>query len=96
MRLVVEQKNPDRSVEHSFQKDEIIVGRGKDCDLRIVAEGISRQHLKITREGDKLMIEDLGSSNGTFINEERIQKVEFTTFFPAILGYGVTLVLLDI
>lgn len=96
MRIEVDDKKNDKPVEHTFDKSEIIVGRGKDCDLRIIADGISRQHVKISKEGDKVVIQDLGSSNGTFINEKRIDKEEFTTFFPAMLGYGVVLTLLDI
>ena len=95
MKIQVEDREQDKVTEHTFDKKEIVVGRGNDCDLRIVAEGISRRHARIYREADRIMIEDLGSSNGTFINEEKIQKTEFTTFFPAVLGYGVVLTLLD-
>lgn len=95
MRFEVEDRKEGKRVEHSFDKNEIVVGRGKDCDLRIIADGVSRQHVKIYKEGNRLVIEDLGSSNGTFINEKKITKEEFTTFFPAILGYGVVLTLID-
>ena len=96
MQIEVEIENEDGAKVHTFDKNEIIVGRGKDCDLRIVAEGISRKHARIFKEGSALMIEDLGSSNGTFINDEKIKKQELTSFFPAKLGLLVSVRLIDL
>lgn len=87
--------NNERSTEHSFNKSEIVIGRGKDCDLRVLADGISRKHARIFKVGEKIMIEDLGSSNGTFINNEKVVKEEFTTFFPVNLGPLISLSLMD-
>src|SRR4051812_34934776 len=53
-------------------KDETIVGRREDCDLRIAVSDVSRKHSKLTLEGDALRIEDLGSSNGTFVNGKKV------------------------
>ena len=53
-------------------KDETIVGRREDCDLRIAVSDVSRKHSKLTLDGDRLSIEDLGSSNGTFVNGKKI------------------------
>lgn len=96
MKIEVYNQRENQRKEFSFDKDSVLVGRGKDCELRIIAEGVSRKHAKIYKEGDKVFIEDLGSSNGTFINEKKIQKEQFTSFFPAVLGHGVELRLLDI
>ncbi|MEX1100235.1 MAG: FHA domain-containing protein [Bacteriovoracaceae bacterium] len=87
--------NNERSTEHQIDKDDVVVGRGKDCDIRVIADGVSRKHARIYKLGDKVMIEDLGSANGTFINNEKIQKAELTTFFPAFLGAIISLSLLD-
>ena len=51
-----------------------VVGRREDCDLRIPLGEISRKHCRLVRDGDVLRLEDLGSSNGTFHNGERIQE----------------------
>jgi pSer/pThr/pTyr-binding forkhead associated (FHA) protein len=51
-----------------------IVGRREDCDLRIAVNDVSRKHCHILLEGDALSVADLGSSNGTFVNGQRVQK----------------------
>ncbi len=54
--------------------DNAIIGRQPDCDLPIPAEEVSRHHarLKLTPEG--VLVEDMGSANGTWINDKRIQS----------------------
>jgi len=51
-----------------------LVGRGPECDLEIDSNLLSRHHARLFLEGHQLKVEDLGSSNGTFINGERIEK----------------------
>lgn len=58
----------------SLHKEITIVGRREDCDLRIPLGEISRKHCKITKDGENLKVEDLGSSNGTFHNGQRVQE----------------------
>jgi len=51
-----------------------LIGRGKDCTLTIIDPSVSRIHTKISVErSGALTIEDLKSSNGTFVNDERIE-----------------------
>ncbi|HEY7090668.1 MAG TPA: FHA domain-containing protein [Tepidisphaeraceae bacterium] len=58
----------------SLHKDLTIIGRREDCDLRIPLGEISRKHCRLIKENDALRVEDLGSSNGTYHNGERIQE----------------------
>ena len=94
MRIKVNHNN-EKSTEHDFSQDEIVIGRSNSADLRIVADGVSRRHARIFCVNDKIMIEDLGSSNGTFIDSNRIEREEFTSFFPVFLGPLISLHLLD-
>ncbi len=53
-----------------------VIGRHSDCDICLPADEVSRRHAKITVTPVGLMIEDLGSSNGTFVNGERVSSAE--------------------
>lgn len=56
-----------------FAADEpIVIGRHRDSLLRLKEAGISRRHLTVQLEGDRLILEDLGSANGTLVNGRRI------------------------
>jgi putative ABC transport system ATP-binding protein len=50
------------------------IGRASACDIQLAASGVSRQHGRITREGKTFFIEDLGSTNGIILNNEKIQR----------------------
>ena len=52
----------------------LLVGRGDDAGLRIASANISRQHARLTPAGDELLVEDLGSANGTWLNGKRITR----------------------
>jgi pSer/pThr/pTyr-binding forkhead associated (FHA) protein len=58
----------------SLARDVSIIGRREDCDFRIPLSEISRRHCRLIRDGDALRIEDMGSSNGTFVNGTRVQE----------------------
>src|SRR3982751_1147765 len=48
------------------------IGRGQDAVVRLVDDGVSRQHARLRLETDKQWVEDLGSRNGTFVNGAKI------------------------
>lgn len=49
-----------------------LIGRSEDCHLRPKSDLISRHHCVLLLENDTLVVRDLGSRNGTFVNEERV------------------------
>ncbi len=51
---------------------ELILGRAPDCQIVIPSAAVSRRHARLRRLDGNLVIEDLGSSNGTFVNGEKI------------------------
>ncbi|MBJ7497665.1 MAG: FHA domain-containing protein, partial [Gemmataceae bacterium] len=51
-----------------------ILGRHPDCDIILTADGVSGRHCKITKTPQGWVLEDLGSSNGTFVNNLKITK----------------------
>lgn len=55
-------------------QDEMIVGRDATAELCLPDQSISRKHFKITKEGDNVRLTDLGTTNGTFVNDKRIEK----------------------
>lgn len=55
-----------------------VIGRREDCDLRIAVNDVSRKHCEVTLEDGVLAVADLGSSNGTFVNGQRIKKQALT------------------
>src|SRR3954453_4134561 len=55
-------------------KDLTVVGRKEDCDLRLEHKSISKQHCIIVKTDGLLLIRDLGSTNGTRVNGQRVRR----------------------
>jgi pSer/pThr/pTyr-binding forkhead associated (FHA) protein len=61
-------------LEIPLKKDKFLIGRAKECALRAGSEAISRRHCAIIRREKGWTVRDLGSRNGTYVNDERITK----------------------
>ena len=60
--------------EIAVTKEEFLIGRGSDCDLRLRESAISRHHCLLRVRGGEATLADLGSANGTFVNGQQIRS----------------------
>src|SRR5216110_925215 len=75
---------------------EIVIGRSSDLDMVLVEDMVSRKHAKIMTEERTVSIQDLGSTNGTFVNGEKVRKVELKDGDRILIGTSIIkLVALD-
>lgn len=52
----------------------VVIGRAAECDISVPADEMSRRHALVKPTPEGLAVEDLGSSNGTFVNNKRVQQ----------------------
>jgi len=72
--VMVSSDGKTREIE--LPKFPISVGRGEECKVRIPLAAVSRRHCELTIDDDELVVKDLKSSNGTFVNGERVRSRE--------------------
>jgi len=71
-----------------------VVGRGEDADVHIKEEGVSRRHFVITPRDDSFFVEDLNSTNGTWVNDQRLLESHELKVFDRIRA-GLALFVFD-
>jgi pSer/pThr/pTyr-binding forkhead associated (FHA) protein len=68
---------------------EIVIGRGGELDIVLVEDMVSRKHAKITTQQGKVVIQDLGSTNGTFVNGEKIKRFRLKEGDRVLIGTSI-------
>ena len=63
-----------------------IIGRKEDCDLRIPLAEISRKHAMLIVDAESVTIRDLGSSNGTYVNNQKISEQQINPGDHIVVG----------
>ncbi len=58
----------------NLTRPQIIIGRSSKADIQIDQEAVSRNHCKIINTGNAIMLRDMGSTNGTYVNDEMIDE----------------------
>lgn len=61
----------------------LTIGSGPDCDVSLAVPSVSGRHCRLTREGQAVLVEDLGSRNGTYVNGARLEPSERIAITPA-------------
>jgi predicted component of type VI protein secretion system len=69
------QSGPTAGQRFELARRSLIVGRDPVCDLAIDDVEVSRRHARLLAQGGGYTVEDLGSTNGTFVNGERISGI---------------------
>ena len=62
----------------SLTRSPVVIGRMSTCDVVLSDSNVSRRHAELRREGDRWMLEDLGSTNGTLVDEKLAKQHELT------------------
>ena len=60
--------------KYNLNAPSLVIGRSSKCDIQIDQESISRNHSKIVNTGKSILVRDLGSTNGTYVNDEPIDE----------------------
>jgi len=74
MPKLVCQSGPNAGHEYTIAKDLVVLGRQSSCDVQIVDGMASRAHCHIRRDGKLWSLIDLGSRNGTLLNDKRVSE----------------------
>jgi len=69
-----------------LSKEAIVLGRMEGCDVILPDSGVSRRHAEVRREGDEWVVIDLGSTNGTEVNGQRVNRHRLTPGDRLVLG----------
>lgn len=64
---------PRAGTEFPLTDSEVTIGRAADADISLPDVSVSRRHVSLARKGDGLVVTDLGSGNGTLVNDARVQ-----------------------
>ena len=68
---------------------EIVIGRSSELDMVLVEEMVSRKHARIQMKNGAVSIEDMGSTNGTFVNGEKITKAQLKEGDRILIGTSI-------
>ena len=62
--------------QHTVDKMSTLIGRSKDCDIRLTDPNVSRRHAELRQEGSSYWIVDLESTNGIEVNGRRVKRAK--------------------
>lgn len=71
---------------HTITKARTVIGRGSDADITIADAGSSRKHAEILWDGERAMFRDLGSTNGTKVNGQKLREASLPSDATLTIG----------
>ena len=71
---------------YKIDHDKTVIGRGQRAEVRLLDDGISREHARVMVEGNRIFLEDLGSTNGTFCNGLKVDRKELADGDKILVG----------
>ena len=71
---------------YKVEGDKVVIGRGQKAQIRLFDDGISREHAQIVIEGNQIILQDLGSTNGTFCNGLKVDRRELVDGDKILVG----------
>ena len=73
-------KGAKQGTKVAIKKETFLIGRSQKCNLCVASSSVSRRHCKFSRQESKVLLRDLGSRNGTYVNGEKItEEIELST-----------------
>jgi len=88
-------KSDGSTSEISLDSGRVVVGRDTSCQLRIPLAAVSREHCEILSAGERIALRDLGSSNGSYVNGERVTEATLSAGDLVIIGPCLFIVRVD-
>ncbi len=76
---------------YKITRERTVIGRGQKAHVRMMDDGVSREHCEIVVKGDKATLRDLGSTNGTFCRGNRVTEHELADGDKILVGSGTVL-----
>jgi transcriptional regulator with AAA-type ATPase domain len=84
--VVLQSLHPDWGRRSPMTLDRLLIGRGEECAIRIAYNEVSRRHAEFRWQAEKLFVADVGSTNGVYLNGNRVSEAEVGV--GALLRFG--------
>lgn len=83
---IVVEKGPRKGMSFLLKDGNTTVGRHPDSDIFLNDVTVSRHHCRFVTSGDELTVEDSGSTNGTYVNDERVDSAKLQAGDEVLIG----------
>src|SRR3954454_18648624 len=71
---------------YKIESEKTVIGRGQKAQIRLLDDGISREHAQLLLQGERVVLQDLGSTNGTYCNGLKVDKKELVDGDKILVG----------